>query len=388
MNDMSENKKTIRVLLVLVCLDRGGVESLLLDLHKRLPGHIRFDYLVQHTGSRDEEAVRLGAQVHVLPPGEQSPTRWAAHIGRLVGEHRYDVVHFCRFAFGGRVLHEAKRRGAVVRISHSHHTMFQERNLLKKILYYPYHCTVNRLLLALYATDIIGVSRKALDFSMGPLSRLRKCRVVLNKIDLDRFIERAGATDRARLCRRYGIPDDAVVIGTFGRLEPVKNHSFLLDVFACLARRDPRYVLFIGGEGECRGEIEERIDRLGLDGRVLLPGQCRNAPELYVHLFDCFVLPSIAEGFPNVVVEAVAAGLGVVYSNRITRDVSRVFPDRTVALPLSASVDHWADAIERTVEKKISFDAGVDVIRQTHMSVEYFVEEMVEIYENAWKAGR
>ena len=388
---MAQNQ--IKVLQILVCLGGGGVEMLLLNLQKKLPKHITFDYLVDYPDSRDKDAQALGSTVHVMPAEMRRPTHRSSLVGQLVREHRYDVVHFHRFAFGGNVLQAAKRAGAKVRIAHSHHTLLQESSFLKKLLYHPYHWTVNRWKLVQNATHIVGCSSDALRFLMGPLANRSKCRVILNGIPVDAFADKIGSTSKQELCQRFGMPADAPVVGNFGRLDPVKNHEFLLRIFDHLAGTPANQhysagtpaatstsVLFIGGEGRLRSQLEQMRNQFFCRDRVFLPGLCTNAPELLGNMFDCFVLPSKAEGLPVSVIEAVAAGLYVVCSDTITQDITGAFPDRITVLPLSASPERWAEAVNYAIQQRISPDQGLELVRQSPMNFEHFAGEMIKIY--------
>ena len=376
MKHMASQK--IKVLQVLVCLGGGGVETLLLNLQPKLPEHITFDYLVAHSSSRDKDAQTLGSTVHVIPPEMQRPTHWGTLVEQLVREHNYDAVHFHRFAFGGNVLKAAKQAGAKVRIAHSHHTLLQESSLLKKLLYYPYHWTVNRWQLTQHATHIVGCSSDALHFLMGTLAKNSKCRVILNGIPIETFAEKIGSTPKVELAQRYRIPANVPVIGNFGRLDPVKNHGFLLQVFNHLAGTP---ALFIGGEGPLRSTLEQTRDQLESRDRIFMPGLCTNAPELLGNLFDCFVLPSKAEGLPVSVIEAVAAGLYVVCSDTVTKDITGAFPDRITALPLSAPQKLWAEAIDKAVKQRSSPAQGLELVRNSPMNFDRFADEVIQIYE-------
>ena len=406
-------RKKIKVLQILVCLGGGGVETLLLNLQPKLPEHITFDYLVAHSDSRDKDALALGSTIHVTPPEMQRPTHWGTLVEQLVREHGYDVVHFHRFAFGGNVLKTAKKAGAKIRIAHSHHTLLQESSLLKKLLYYPYHWTVNRWQLAQHATHIVGCSSDALRFLMGPLAKNSKCRVILNGIPIETFAAKIGSTPKAELAERYGIPADAPIIGNFGRLDPVKNHEFLLRVFDMLVKLYPSnsvlYLpapktdnfqgsdyanspqhkhrvgerVFIGGEGQLRPELEQEREQLDVQSRIFMPGLCTNAPELLGNLFDCFVLPSKAEGLPVSVIEAVAAGLYVVCSDSVTKDITGAFPNRITALPLSAPLEVWAEAIEKAIEQRIPPEQGLELVRRSPMNFDHFANEVIKMYETA-----
>lgn len=105
--------------------------------------------------------------------------------------------------------------------------------------------------------------------------------------------------------RRANIP----VIATAGRLSPVKDHRTLVEAFALLRQHRPaRLVIF--GEGPLQAQLEAQIARLGLETDVLLPGFV--APQLCYRHADLFALSSLSEGFGNVLVEAMAAGVPVV----------------------------------------------------------------------------
>jgi glycosyltransferase involved in cell wall biosynthesis len=110
-------------------------------------------------------------------------------------------------------------------------------------------------------------------------------------------------------------PPSTVVIGTVGRLDPVKDQEGLVFAFKMLCESSPlgreRLRLVIAGEGPQRAGLEAQIAHLGLENQVCLLGNRTDVPRLLPE-FDVFVLSSIAEGMPGVLLEAMAAGLPVV----------------------------------------------------------------------------
>lgn len=119
------------------------------------------------------------------------------------------------------------------------------------------------------------------------------------------------SAERAAWRTRLQVPANAVVIGIVARLEPVKDHTTLLHAFARVAADRPDAYLVCVGEGVQRAELTDLTQALQLDGRVRLPGILTPPFNLH-HLFDVSVLCSVAEGFPNSVLEAMAAARPVV----------------------------------------------------------------------------
>jgi glycosyltransferase involved in cell wall biosynthesis len=100
------------------------------------------------------------------------------------------------------------------------------------------------------------------------------------------------------------------VVGTVGRLDPVKDHVALIRAFV-EGVRDDRAVLVIVGDGPMRGELQRTVAELGAGARVRLAGERDDVPQV-LRAFDLFVLPSVGEGISNAILEAMATGLPVV----------------------------------------------------------------------------
>jgi len=108
--------------------------------------------------------------------------------------------------------------------------------------------------------------------------------------------------------RAWGLPDDAFAIGILARLAPVKNHDLLLEA---MARLDPRFHLVMIGDGPSRARLEGLARRLGIEARAHFAGEMVSLRNLHQFL-DVSVLCSLSEGFPNSVIEAMAAARPVV----------------------------------------------------------------------------
>jgi glycosyltransferase involved in cell wall biosynthesis len=157
-------------------------------------------------------------------------------------------------------------------------------------------------------------------------------------VDLPNFLDepafrQVGEPLRSERRRSWGIPQDAFVVGTVARLAPVKNHAMLLRALTGLAE-DVHLVLI--GEGPARGMLEQLVRELHIEARVHFTGQLLETINLH-QFFDASVLCSRSEGFPNSIIEALAAGCPVVATP--VGGIPEVIVDRRTGLlvPLDAS---------------------------------------------------
>lgn len=140
-----------------------------------------------------------------------------------------------------------------------------------------------------------------------------RVRILPNRVPLALF-ESRDAEREAATRARYRIPAGAPVVVAVGRLDPEKDPITLVQAMAALPRRDAYLVLV--GDGTLRRAVEEEGARAGLDGRLVVTGfRPREEIPSFLHLADCYVMPSRYEGFPFALTEAMAAGVPVVATN-------------------------------------------------------------------------
>ena len=169
-------------------------------------------------------------------------------------------------------------------------------------------------------------SRRYLERKCGLASR--KSTVILNGIELGAFLERPAAPMSASPRVRFG---------AVGRMVPVKAHSILIDAFIELSGKLPDAELRIVGGGRLENDLKEQARKAGMNGRIRIESLNPRVVEVLREL-DIFVMSSISEGLPLVILEAMAAGLPVV-STRVG-GVSEVAPEGDVSVlcaPGSAS---------------------------------------------------
>jgi len=342
----AKGTKRIRVLHALGRLNAGGVETWLVHVLRRIDREkFQLDFLVstEEPGSYDEEVRALGGWI-VPCPNPHRPWGYARALLRILeNEGPYDAVHAHLHHFSGLELWAAERAGVPLRICQSHlDSAWVDRSagLARKS-----YLALGRALIAEHATHLLAVSDDAGRALYGeaalsdPRYGLIRCGV-----DFERF---GRVEDRGLLRRQLGIPMDAKVVGTIGRLAPQKNQAFLLAVMAELIARDPFYRLVVVGDGPLRGELKERAASLGISDHVTWTG-ARTDVERLLPTFDAFVFPSLAEGLALAPLEAQAMGVPCVYSEAMPKEAG-VVEELVHRLPLTAGSSAWAREVEEAI---------------------------------------
>lgn len=359
---MRETDTRKRSLHVFGALSRGGAETWFLQaLAHRGASRWVADVclLADQEGACVPEARALGAPVLHCPyrPAATFPARFL----RLLRRERYDVVHSHVLLFSGVVCALAHMAGVPVRAAHAHNASDGRPSTPPRELYR----VLMRRTIAEHANLVLACSVEAARIFDAPDPR-----ILPYGIDLQPFTQPAA-----------GIPTGSAVLGAVGRLVRQKNHAFLLEAFAEALRLRPDLSLVIAGAGELAADLENQIRRLGLEGRVRLLGERRDAPALLRGLAG-FVMPSLHEGLPVALLEAQAAGLPCLISDAISAEAT-VLPEQVERLPLSAS---WAERLA-TLPSKPRLDpslaaerlrrAGFDV-RQSWPALTALYDERLE----------
>jgi len=193
---------------------------------------------------------------------------------RVHGEHGWDISD----------LHGARRRSTLLRKLHA--------PLIDRYVVVSRH-------LETYMRDRVGI-------------RADRIQQIYNGVDTRRFAPRTGARTLA-LPEAFQRPN-SLVVGTVGRLQPIKDQATLMRAFAVMVKRHPdlagRARLLIVGEGPARADLVTLSRSLRLEDKVHFTGPLEDVPAALCAL-DLFVLPSLNEGISNTILEAMATGLPV-----------------------------------------------------------------------------
>lgn len=202
--------------------------------------------------------------------------------------------------------------------------------------------------------------------------------VIPNGVDVPIMLDdTARQTYKSGLCAALHIPPDAFLCITVARLHPQKGHQYLLEAAQTLRSRHNVHFL-LAGEGVQQDHIERQVTALGLADAVHLLGSRDDVPQL-LQVCDMFVLPSLYEGMPLTVIEAMMAGLPVIATS-VNGTCEIVDDGETGVLVPPADVDALSSAVERLIVDS-DFRQKLGYQGQQHALSEFSSQKMCEDYE-------
>jgi glycosyltransferase involved in cell wall biosynthesis len=328
----------IRLLHVLGAMDPGGIENWLIDILRRTDRNryqMDFCCLSGRPGVYFKEVNELGSKIHFYKLNLNLP-RFNSWFGSLLESQKYLVVHSHVHKFSGYILWRADKEGIQHRISHSF-TAVPRMAVLPRRFIYEFGM---KLLLNRHATLGLGNSVMSMESLYGKDWQANsRYQLLYCGIDTKDFVE---SIDRASTLARYGIPADAIVIGHVGRLTEAKNHKFMLEIArAANSRMKDVWILFVG-DGELKADLQTRVINSHLNHVVISGRISRREVIACLQAMDLFIFPSLREGLPQAVIEAQAAGLPCLCSERITPEVV-VLPEAVKFMAIEQGPDKWLE---------------------------------------------
>ena len=357
----------LRVLAVITSWGVGGAQRQLAELVRGLPEtevHIEIFVLAQGDGAFSSR--HLGdRQVRI-----QYASRWPAlvptirEIAMLCRARQFDVVHTWLFLANVLGVTGARLAGVPRVISSVRNLSLWKRTWANRWWFRLADALTSR------AADVVTVNSAALiaDHAAWAWVAREEVAVVPNGLAAD-DLPAVTPGLRTDLRARYGLPADAVVVGTIGRLAEEKNHSGLIEAWRTVRTAHPQASLLIAGDGP-RGPAL-RASAGAADG-VIFVGETHDARALMAGL-DLFVLPSRIEGFANVLLEAAQIGIPILATDvgaapevvRAPDDLVPVDDLEALTNGLIAHLSHLPAARRRAL------------LRQTNVRTEFSADRMI-----------
>lgn len=356
------------ILFITSGLEKNGTEEFIMNVLRGLDKE-RFhaDFLIFSQGetSNSVEVEGYGCQIFRLPPRRKGISYYSK-LDKFFKcyAHKYSAVHLNE---GNMTtispIYYAWKYRVPVRIIHAHSSdttgMFNRLQHWYNKKFNLKYCT-HRFACSTLAAKFFYDSREAVIIKNG---------IVLNRFSYDSFV-------RDSFRKRLGLAANVKVIGHVGRFTDVKNHDFIVEVFDQYHKSNPESRLVLIGVGENYDRMMHKVSVLGIADSVLMPGIQTNVNE-WMQVFDLFLMPSLYEGLPFVLVEAQAAGLPCLVADTINSDAA--ITESFFYLSLSDSVQIWARKIDAILQSFMRHKTD-DLILKSGFAIETTVNYLQNVY--------
>lgn len=338
------NQEPIRVLQIVGRMDRGGIETMIMNLYRHVDREkVQFDFLA-HYGREavyNDEIRAMGGRVYEMPALKDDTHvyywrifAYLKALHRFFKEHReYRVIHGHMTNTASIYMPIAKKYGVTCCISHSHNTRGKAghlgimTDLLQKSIFR-------------HATDMFACSEGAKHwFYPKDLIESGKVQVLANAVDAENF--RFSPEIRAKMRKELDLGDSLAFV-CVARFRPEKNQAFLIDVLREMVKQRRDVVFIFAGEGPCEEEVKAKAKEHGLEANTRFLGMRTDVPEI-LQAADAFVLPSLWEGLPVTAIEAQACGLHCVVNDALTEEMNAIGMVKFVSLETSYA--QWSEAL-------------------------------------------
>lgn len=271
-------------------------------------------YIACNTKGREDELEQLGCKVIHLPiarnPIKKQNITSYRQLKMLMEKEKFDLIH-CHTPVGGVLARMAAKKHRktgtkVIYTAHGFH-FFKGAPLLNWLIYYPIERWLSR-----YTDVLVTINHedyeRAKTFYSKEVKYIPGVGVDTRKFSPHNFSEKM----KEKMREELNIKKDTIVLFSVGELSERKNHKVIIEAIGRLRNEDIKYI--IAGTGPLEEAYSKLIQELGIEDKVQLLGFRRDVKEL-CFMSDFFVFPSLQEGLPVALMEAMAGGLSVVCSN-------------------------------------------------------------------------
>ena len=367
----------IRILQVFAEMNRGGAETMIMNLYRHIDRErIQFDFIV-HTQEKcafDEEIEQLGGRIYKVPKyvGTNHFSYKNAWKDFFKSHSDYTIIHGHVRSTASIYLKIAKRYNLTT-IAHSH--SISSGSGIKAVIKDVFQLPIRHI-----SDYFLACSETAGQWLFGDkVVASNKFKILNNAIDVEEFTFNNQIREAIRY--DYGI-EDKLVIGHVGRFHSAKNHEFLIDIFKSVHNKVNNSVLLLIGDGALKESIQMKVRKEKLENSVIFAGVRSDVPDIFQGM-DIFVMPSLFEGLPVTLIEAQASGLKIFASDVITNEVA--ITDNIEFLSLNRSAEVWAERImeyrdgyERKDTSQEIVAAGYDVNNNAQELEQFYLSILSE----------
>jgi glycosyltransferase involved in cell wall biosynthesis len=298
-------------------------------------------------------------------------------IYRVLRKEKFDIVHTHTSKAGllGRLAAKLARVPIIIYTPHGHVFFGYFSSLKTKIF-----ILLEKLASPLADKIVALTNGEKEDYISYKITSERRLAIICSGIDLNRFKE-LSSDEKLKIKKELGIPENSLVVGTAGRLVPVKGPEFLIEASKIIVSKYPDTYFLFAGDGPLRQSLEKKACRMGVKENIIFLGW-RDDIHKIISIFDIFVLPSLNEGMGRVLVEAMALRKPIVAS-RVGGIPDLVSQGKNGFLVPPKNPMELAEHIQLLLEDRGKREAMGSAGKETisNFSKERMIEDTEKLYE-------
>lgn len=377
----------IKVLIIAGSMDVGGIENQLMHLLRNADKNrfqIDFTSTMEHAYYKDEIESLGGKYIKIPSMNWRYPLPYCRALYKIMKHGEYDIVHSHELFHSGIVMTIAYYAGIKGRFVHAHNWADGDGSGRKRSFVRSVYNAVMRKLILKYSNRQMACSTLAGKFLYGDkIITKDSYHLIFNSVDTSKFLEKYSQTEQGEFCN-----DGWINVIQVGRVTPVKNQLFLVRVAAVLRKRGEKIRILCAGNGDSNyvEKVKKCIEKHHLDSHIKMLG-VRSDIDSLMRKSNAFVLPSLYEGMPLVLIEAQASGLPCVVADTFSHEVD--FELNLVKwMQLDDGPAVWADAIQKAVQTSRAEKCSViETITEKRFDSKLFAETMCNLYEEALRGN-
>lgn len=362
----------IKVLQLIEGLNLGGAETKLMELVAHMDRD-RFETIVCSLGMGDrikQEFEKLGVEFVTMARQQRVDPGLIFKVAKLIREREIDVVMTTLFY--------ADVLGALAGVFSKVKAVFSWETISAPEWLLTHRLLVYRFSMR-FCTRVISVSHATAKWLIDKRG-VPPEKVIVIPYGVNLELYRAG--ENPELKQKLGIAPDTKVVGVVARLHQQKGHRYLIEAARAIVAEYPKTKFVIVGNGELRAELESMAMQHGVGDHFMFLGFRKDVKDL-MRVFDIFCLPSLYEGLPNVVLEAMATAKPVV-ATAVDGTPELIVNGETGYLVPPADPRALADKISRLVANdELAGRMGANGAKR--VKVEYSLEKQVASFQNLYE---
>lgn len=333
--------KKIKILFEGLSQNIGGIENYVYNLYKNIDkskydisflvdGDIKIAYYDQYKSE--------GCDFFYTENRKKSYTKYLKDLKKIYSENQFDIIHInvMSYSLFERITMACKYSKAKI-IVHSHSTGYAKGYCKTKLLH-----QIGKIFVRNKKFYKVACGEDAGNYMFGK----NDFSIINNGVDTERF--KYSEENRKEIRDEFNIDETTTVLTNVGAFFPVKNHSFLIDIFNEYLKINPKSLLLLVGEGFLKEKIEAKVEDLKIQNSVIFAGKRGDVNKIY-SASDAYVMPSISEGLSVALCEAQANGLKCFTSDGVDKKTN--ISGNVEFISLKEDGKYWAEYISKNLSR-------------------------------------